>query len=316
MPGRSHKGPLPPITDEQRAIGIRLRETVEHLATSIGDRNAFRPDAYRDAEISLGRRLTKFAAVQRQPFPASGHECANLWIDLRGSSKPEEIVLLGAHYDSIPGCPAANDNASGVAAVLEIARDLAPLYADPATRPPRTLRLACFANEEPPHFWSEEMGSLVMARACRARNENIVAMLTPETIGYYSDEPGSQRYPLPLERWYPDVGNFIAFIGLSGSGALVRRCVGLFRENAAFPSVGAALPAVVPGVGASDHWSFAKMGYRALMITDTAPFRYPHYHRPSDTPDKIVFDKTARVVEGLAAVVRGLVGVPPASRRR
>jgi hypothetical protein len=310
MPGRSHAGPLPPLTSEQAALAERLRATVEHLALSIGDRNAFRPEAYGRAEEFLGLHLSRLGHVTRQPFAASGHQCANLWVDLPGSSHAQEIVLVGAHYDSVINCPAANDNASGVAAVLEIGRRLAPLYADPSTRPARTLRLACFANEEPPHFWTEQMGSLVMARACKAKGENIVAMLTPETIGCYSDAPGSQRYPLPLQRWYPDRGDFIAFLGLSGSGPLVRRCVGLFRDHAAFPSIGAALPCAVPGIGASDHWSFAQMGYPALMITDTAPFRYAHYHTPQDTPDKIDFDKCARVVEGIAAVVADLVAEP------
>jgi Zn-dependent M28 family amino/carboxypeptidase len=133
-------------------------------------------------------------------------------------------------------------------------------------------------------------------------------MLTPETIGCYSDEPGSQRYPLPLvKRFYGDKGNFIAFIGVGKSAGLVRKCVGLFREQAQFPSMGAALPSIVPGVGASDHWGFWRVGYPALMVTDTAPFRYRYYHTRLDTPDKMDFDRMARVVDGLQGVVSSLV---------
>jgi len=167
-------------------------------------------------------------------------------------------------------------------------------------------------NEEPPYFWTELMGSVVMARACReARNnggrERIVAMLTPETIGCYFDAPGTQKYPPPLGLVYPSEGNFIAFIGMSGTrgaGALVKRCVGEFRARSRVPSLGAAMPGWVPGAGSSDHWSFHRTGVPSLMITDTAPFRYPHYHTPDDTPDKIDYERAARVVDGLTGVVR------------
>jgi Zn-dependent M28 family amino/carboxypeptidase len=226
----------------------------------------------------------------------------NLWSEVRGSSRPDEIVLVGSHYDSLRHCPAANDNGSGVAATPALMRRFAG-----GPRPERTIRFAFFANEEPPHFWTEFMGSYVMGEACRAKNENIVAMLTPETIGCYSDEPGSQRYPLPfVKRLYGDKGNFIAFIGVGKSAGLVRKCVGLFREHAQFPSMGAALPSIVPGVGASDHWGFWRVGYPALMVTDTAPFRYRYYHTRLDTPDKMDFDRMARVVDGLRGVVADL----------
>jgi hypothetical protein len=163
-----------------------------------------------------------------------------------------------------------------------------------------------FVNEEPPFFQSEQMGSVVYAKRCRQRNEKIVAMLTPETIGYYSDERGSQKYPGMLGMFYPKVGNFIAFVGESSATELVERCVESFRHHTKFPSEGGAAPASIEGVGWSDHWSFALQNYPALMITDTAPFRYPHYHTPQDTPDKVDYDRAARVVAGLVRVVREL----------
>ena len=124
-------------------------------------------------------------------------------------------------------------------------------------------------------------------------------MVTPETIGCYLDEPGSQRYPIPLGRWYPTTGNFIAFIGLADSGPLVQQCVGAFRSAAAFPAIGAALPGIIPGVGSSDHWSFARVGYPALMITDTSFYRNPHYHEATDTPDTLDYPFLAKVTRGV-----------------
>jgi hypothetical protein len=318
MPGESHRGPLPALTPEEQACAARLRATVEHLAGNIGDRNVFRQEAYAEAERWLSSRLASLGVqVQRQAYRVQGVECANLWIDIppkHPGPHAGEIVLVASHYDSVRGCPAANDNGTGVACVLE----LAERFARGDIAHDRTMRLALFANEEPPHFWTDDMGSLVMARECRRRGDNIVAMLTPETIGCYFDEPGSQKYPLPLGGLYPTVGNFIAFIGITDGGdllgpdaggpsaSLVKRCVRVFRETTRFPCEGAALPNLVPGVGSSDHWSFWRCGYPSLMITDTAPFRYPHYHTPDDTPDKVDFDRTARVVEGLGRVVGAL----------
>jgi Zn-dependent M28 family amino/carboxypeptidase len=164
-----------------------------------------------------------------------------------------------------------------------------------------------FVNEEPPVFFTDDMGSYVYAKACKDRNENIVAMFTPETIGCYSDEPGSQHYPIPVADFYSDVGNFIAFVGMHESAQLIRRVVGTFRKNCKFPSIGAGLPSIIPMVGASDHWAFWCMGYQSLMVTDTAPFRYKYYHTRQDTPDKIDFPRMARVVDGLHAVTTDLV---------
>jgi hypothetical protein len=150
------------------------------------------------------------------------------------------------------------------------------------------------------------MGSRRHAERARARGERIVAMYSLETIGYYSDAPASQRYPLPLGAFYPDRGNFVAFVANLRSRALLHRTIGAFRACAQFPSEGVAAPAWIPGVDWSDQWSFWRQGYRALMITDTAPFRYPHYHTPQDTPDKVDYDRLARVVRGLELGFRAL----------
>ncbi len=161
-------------------------------------------------------------------------------------------------------------------------------------------------NEEPPHFQTENMGSLVYARALAARGERVVAMLSLESIGFYRDEEGSQHYPPPLSLFYPSRGDFIAFVGNVRSRALVRDVVQAFREAEPFPSEGAALVSVLPGVGWSDQWAFWQEGFPALMVTDTAPFRNPHYHQPTDLPPTVDVERMARVTRGVGAVIRQL----------
>jgi Zn-dependent M28 family amino/carboxypeptidase len=239
--------------------------------------------------------------VERHVFPVGGKDCINLIVELPGSSHPDEIVVVGGHYDTCGPIPGANDNGTGTAATLVLAKH----YAD--KEPARTLRFALFVNEEPPFFRSDEMGSRQYAKRCAEREEDITGMLSLETMGYYSDEKGSQKYPSIMRWFYPGEGNFIGFVGNVSSRKMVRRAVKVFRENAEFPSEGAALPSHIPGVGWSDHESFWLEGYSAVMVTDTAPFRYPHYHKSTDTPDKCDFARLARVVEGLVHVVDDLV---------
>ena len=159
---------------------------------------------------------------------------------------------------------------------------------------------------ETPSFPTGDMGSRHYADAAVVRGERIVAMLSVESIGYYADEPGSQRYPFPLNLAYPDRGDFIAFVSNLRSRRLLHRSIGAFRDHARFPTQGAAAPWWVPGVWWSDQWAFWRRGYPAIMITDTAPNRNVFYHTPGDTPDKLDYGRMARVVEGLAAVVRDL----------
>src|SRR5690606_5882992 len=182
---------------------------------------------------------------------------------------------------------------------------LAGRLVEPRSR--RTLRLIAFVNEEPPCAFTDLMGSRVYARRCRTRGDRIVAMFRRETIGYYTDEARSQQYPAPFSLLYPSTGNFIGFVGNVASRKLVRRVVGSFRRQVKFPSEGGAVPGRIPGVGWSDHSSFWREGYPALMVTDTAPFRYPYYHTIDDTPDKLDFDRMARVVRGLELVLADLL---------
>ena len=303
MPGRSHSGPMPPLTPEEVQLSRRLGDHVQALAGEIGARSTMFPAGLRKAERYVARAFRDLGLPpEEQPYVADRNEVKNLEATVTGSVRPGEIVLVGAHYDAYLSCPGANDNASGVAALLEIARTLG------GKRYERTLRFVAFVNEEPPHFATSTMGSHVYARRARERGDDIVAMLSLETIGCYSDRKGSQKYPPPFSWFYPETGNFIACVGNLGSRKLVRKCVASFRRHTRFPSEGAALPGWITGVGWSDHRAFWEAGYPAMMITDTALFRYAHYHTSEDTPDRVDCDSMARVVAGVARVVAELAG--------
>jgi len=299
MPGRSYDGALPPLSPEETMTRQELRRHVEKLAGEIGARTLYRASGLEAAAAHIERTLASFGyAVSVQSYTAGGLAARNVEAQRAGGAA--EIVVIGAHYDTAGPHPGANDNASGVAAGLDLAR----IFKDATL--PRTLRFVFFPNEEPPFFQSPDMGSFVYARRCRERGDNVVAMLALETIAYYSEKPGSQSYPFPDGGRYPGTANFIGFVGNLTSRALVRRCIQVFRETTPFPSEGIAAPAGIPGIGWSDHWSFWQHGYPAVMVTDTALFRYPHYHTAEDTPDKLDYDRTARVVRGLERVVREL----------
>lgn len=303
MPGSSWSAAVPPLSAEEHLIHDNLKRHVGMLAERIGERNVWRPEALTAAAQYIRNTLTDLGyEVGVQSFESGGLTVQNLEVELPGVDAPEEIIVLGAHYDSVAGTPGANDNASGVAALLEIAR----LLAD--KNHARTLRLVAFANEEPPFFYSEEMGSRVYARRSRQRGEQIKAMLALETIGYYTDQPASQQYPFLFSFFYPDTGNFIGFVGNLSSRRLVQRTLGIFRTSTEFPSEGLAAPGWMMGIHWSDHWSFWKAGYPAIMITDTALFRYPHYHAATDTPEKLDYPNLARVTMGLVMVAAELAG--------
>jgi hypothetical protein len=301
MPGTSYRGPLPALTAEEEQLKAELMRDVQRLGGEIGERNVNFPTELAEAADFIEQ---SFAATglrtRRDTYHVGDLPCHNIEAELPGTD-PGRIVVIGAHYDSAPGNPGANDNGSGVAAVLALARRFAK---QPCTQ---TIRFVAFVNEEPVHFQTQQMGSWVYASRCKARGEQITGMISMETIGYFTDEPDSQQYPGPgMDMIYPNTGNFIAFVGNTESQAFVRKVVESFRRHARFPSEGTALPSQVPGVGWSDHWSFWQYGYPALMVTDTAPFRYPHYHRASDTPEKLDYDGMTRVVAGMAPVLREL----------
>ncbi len=189
IPGKSYHGHVPTLTDEQMVLREQLRKDVAELAAEIGDRNVNTEyenlckasDFIEESFVGAGYKVSR-QGYEVSLYDLEGRECHNLEVEIIGSEKPDEIVLIGAHYDSLEGTPGANDNASGVAALLAHAR----AFVD--KKPVRTLRFVAFTNEEPPYFQSNDMGSFVYARRCRERKENVVAMLSLETIGYYTDE--------------------------------------------------------------------------------------------------------------------------------
>ena len=299
MPGKSIPKAAP-LSPDEIALREELRASVQKLAGEIGERNMWHyaqlnaaADFIEDSFSRAGLR------TRRDSYDMRGQACHNIEAEIPGA-RPE-VLLIGAHYDSVFGSPGANDNGTGVAATLALARRFASIKSE------HTLRFVAFVNEEPPYFLSGEMGSLVYAGRCKARGDKISAMISLETIGYFSDAPHSQTYPSPgLGIFYPRVGNFIGFVSNVRSRSLLRRVVALFRKHAKIPSEGAALPAFIPGVSWSDQWSFWHHGYPGIMVTDTAPFRYPYYHSSSDTPDKLDYDRFALVVRGMERVIEDL----------
>jgi Zn-dependent M28 family amino/carboxypeptidase len=285
------------------SLEVRLRAHVERLARDIGERHIWRPEALRAAAGYIREELAAQGyEVRSQAYTTEGVTCENLEVTILGESRASEIVLLGAHYDTVIGSPGANDNGSGIAGIIEIARALR------GSRPERTVRLVAFVNEEPPFFHLGEMGSMVYAEAARARGDDIRIMLSLEMLGYYAYAPGTQRYPPLLKYFYPDRGDFIAFVSNLRSRRALREVVRAFESHSSFSAESLASPAFVPGVSWSDQVSFWRVGYPGVMVTDTAFYRYPFYHTAFDTPDRLRFAEMARVVDGLTHTVEMLAG--------
>ncbi|MDH5673710.1 MAG: M20/M25/M40 family metallo-hydrolase [Myxococcales bacterium] len=297
-PGESFVGAPAPLDELGVDVARRLKETVDKLATEIGPRHVHRASALEAAATHIEGELTGYGyEVTRRPFEVDGHTVANLEARKLGSTSPEEVVVVGAHYDTVPGTPGADDNASGVAAMLEIARVLADAKLE------RSVWFVAFVNEEPPFFQAEGMGSHVYAHELARDGVHVVAMFSLETMGCFDSAPGSQTYIPPLDLLYPDRGNFIAFIGNLHSRTLLNDAVGSFREHAQFPSEALSAPEALYAVSFSDHWSFWQVGYPAIMVTDTAFLRNHNYHKPQDTAEKLDYESFARVVQGLSLTI-------------
>ena len=287
---------------DEVALVERLRADVSVLAGDIGPRSVYQGESLANAAEYISAELTRAGwVVKSEVYYVSNVACANLVAEKTGTTKPDEIVVVGAHYDTVPVTPGADDNASGVAVLLALARELKN------AKPERTLRLVAFANEEPIYFQTEFMGSRVHSRGCKARGEQIVAMLSLECLGYYTEEKNTQKYPFPLNMFYPSKGNFVAVVGNRESKALVKQVKRSIKRSQAIACESIAMPDMLPGIGWSDHWSFWQEGYSAVMLTDTALNRNPHYHRASDVPTTLNYEKMAAAAYGIVAVVQDLV---------
>jgi len=272
----------------------RLERHVLHLAQDIGERNLHHPEQLQAAESYIHAVWQQQGyAVRRQEYTLDGMRFANLEVTRRGTPYADAILLIGAHYDTVRGSPGANDNGSGVAVLLELAR----AFRD--DQPGHTVRLVAFANEEMPFFYTAGQGSRVYARAARSRGDDIRLMLSLETMGYYSDQPHSQGYPALFRFFYPDRADFIALVSNFRSRRTMYRLAREFRQVSDFPLQHVATFAFVPGVAWSDHLSFWREGYRAIMVTDTAFYRYPFYHSAEDSAEKLDYPRLAEVTHAL-----------------
>lgn len=301
--------PSPGLEEDKEINSIEIVELRERLKVHVINlskykkgRNYIVDDNLTPARDYIAKQFSNIGLIANyHKYELYGDEYSNIIIDIPSNNKSSAILIVGAHYDSVENSPGANDNASGVAALIELGRYLSNV---PLTN--YKVRLVAFANEEPPYFQTEEMGSLVYAKSILGSEESVLGMISLETLGYYTNEKGSQKYPELFDLLYPDTGNFISFIGNFQSRELVASSISIFRKNSSVPSEGIASPAFVPGVGWSDHWSFWVSGQSAIMVTDTAPYRYKHYHESTDTADKLNYDQYAKVVFALFKVVEGL----------
>lgn len=277
--------------------GVRvenLRDTVDRLCAIQPPRHAGNPASMRRAADFIARRLRDHGLrPSYQEFAVDGVRYANV-IASAGPSGGRRVIV-GAHYDVCGDQPGADDNASAVAGLLECAR----FAANNADRLRYGVDFVAYALEEPPHFGSTRMGSFHHAKSMHDAAIPVRAMICMDMIGYFTDEPGSQSYPLPgLGLFYPSRGNFIAVVGNFGSGSLAREVMAGLSETRV-PARRILAPSAIPGIDFSDHRNYWRFGYPAVMLTDTAFYRNPNYHEPSDRPETLSFAPMAEVVKGL-----------------
>ena len=292
-PGQSYDGLIRPPDDAE--LSDRLESHVRALAET--PRSLDDPRSIISSTTYLTGQLSALGyVVERQEVLA---QADNLIVTIPAAKNDAPIIVIGAHYDTVGISPGADDNASGVTALLELARSFQELRGTIN----HELQLVFYANEEPPYFKTSAMGSVVHANSLD-EPDRVVGMISLESMGYFSDEAGSQNYPFPLSLRYPSTGNFIAFVGDTSSRQFLREMIGEFRETAHIPSVGGTAPSFVQGIDWSDHYGYSQIGIAAFMVTDTAPFRNPNYHKTSDTPDTLDYERLALVVEGLERSIR------------
>jgi len=284
------------------SLAARLEATVRHLSGAIGERHFRRGEALDAALRFIREQVGELqAAVTEHHFEVSGRRFTNVEVTvpaISGAATEPGCIVVGAHYDTVPGTPGADDNASGVAALIELVRQLG------AERFERALRFVFFPNEEPPFFPDAGMGSAAYAAQLRRAGIDVHVMISLEMLGYYSDRAKSQRYPPGMSLFYPDRGNFIGFVSNLRSRERLLEVKRAFIASSTFPCESLAAPEWTVVVGLSDHSSFWKQGYPGLMVTDTAFMRNPHYHQASDTAETLDFERFAKVTEGLVGALR------------
>jgi Zn-dependent M28 family amino/carboxypeptidase len=285
---------------DREEIKAGLKNHLRYLSVTLGERSIYRPGNLKAAEGYVYESLAAMGyAPRRQTFVYMKEEVANI---IAGDELPDGYYILGAHYDTVSGTPGADDNASGVAVLLEVAR-LARSLARPAP-----FAFIAFTCEEPPAFFTPYMGSRVYAKQARRRQAKILGMLCLEMVGYYSQAPGSQSLPLPLRLMgYPTTGNFIGLVSDRRSRPLMVRLEASLKCGCALPAVTLAVPLggqILPEVRLSDHANFWDEGYPAIMLTDTAFMRNPHYHGPGDVMELLDLEAMTELTLGLLNFVQ------------
>jgi Peptidase family M28 len=294
--GQSAEMSMPRLVDPHR-----LEAHVRMLSETLTPRNAAHPNQLDRVASYVREEFGRaHATVVDQPFHVDGIPYRN--VVARYGPETQECVVVGAHYDAAGPYPGADDNASGVAGLLELAAVLGK------TSLPRTVELVAYPLEEPPFFGTAQMGSAIHAHALRHHGVKVRAMFSLEMIGYFTDAAETQNFPLPWLSWrYPSTGNFIAVVGKLGQGGLVRRVERAMAQASSLPVFSLTAPRSLSGVGLSDHVNYWQVGYPAVMITDTAFYRNPHYHTRTDTADTLDYRRMAQVVEGVYAAVQAMV---------
>lgn len=293
------------ITDDEQEgqMTENLQKHIKILSEDIGERNFMHYQNLQRAADYISEEFKNYGYLpQEDTYYLEGKLFRNIIASREAKLKPDEIIIVCAHYDSVIGSPGADDNASGVAGLLELARLLSGENLN------RTVRFLAVPNEEPPLFMSEDMGSFRYAQTAKKNRENILGVICLESIGYYTDKRKSQSYPFGLNLFYPDKGNFIALVSNFPSRTLLRTIVKEFKKKSSFPVeylVGFSF--LAPAISFSDHWSFWRFGYKAVMVTDTAFYRNTYYHTPADVYKTLEFSSMSRVIEGLYQALLKLV---------
>jgi len=284
-------------------IKSNLTDTVYYLSNVIGQRSYLDIEKLDMTAQYIVEKLSSFGCkIERQFFQYRGNSYCNIIGAVKGAENSNDsILLIGAHYDTIIGTPGADDNASGIAGMLELARLAA---AEPLRR---TVRFAAFCLEEPPAYMTKNMGSYVYARSLKEAKTDIYGMISLEMLGYYSGEKNSQYYPNHIfNLFYPDKGNFIAFVGNISSMGFTSKVKNNFKTASTLTVESLNGLSIIPGVDFSDHRNFWKFGYPAFMITDTGFYRNPNYHEASDTASTLNYDLMAELVRGLYKALKTL----------
>jgi Zn-dependent M28 family amino/carboxypeptidase len=289
-------------SDSLAQSAARLKSDVYALVGTPKPRNYENLASLNQAADYISNEFKKLGLiVEEQRYTTMGAEYKNIIVSF--GPKDAERLIVGAHYDVCSHQDGADDNASGTAGLLELARMLKWKSPELEYR----IDLVAYTLEEPPFFRTDEMGSAVHAKSLHDAGVEVKGMICLEMIGYFSEERGSQDYPIGcLKLVYPRKGNYIALVGKLGKSKILRQTRRKMRKEMDMKIKSITAPSWVPGIDFSDHLNYWKYGYRAVMVTDTAFYRNKHYHQPTDTAEKLDFDKMADIVAGVFNAITAL----------